>query len=109
MCQGWSRDARGTGTQQLPPASPLSSHVDLAVPELVQEALEQQSPLDGKGHHQDADGHSARSIRAEEGHQEAKAKKSLEVDIPEPWRRRGSRMGLKAAGAGSRPPARWSP
>lgn len=57
--------------------------------------MQQYGPLDGEGHDEDADCHAARSVAAEEGHQQPKAKESLEVDIPETWRRRCRRMRLE--------------
>lgn len=97
-----------SGQQQLPPALPLSSHVNFAIEEEVKKALDQNSPLDGKGYDEDADGRTAWPIAAEECHQEPEAEQHLDVDIPETWWKRGRKMGLEVLKAGSHPPACWS-
>lgn len=94
------------GRQQLPPALPLRSHVNFAIQEEVQKPLDQDGPLDGEGHDEDADGHTAWPVAAEESHQEPEAEEILEVDMPETWQGRGRRMGLEASGAGSHPACR---
>ena len=86
------------GQWQPPSALPLSSHINFAVQEEEEKPLDQYSPLDGEGHDEDADGHAAWAVAAEERHEEPEAQESLEVDIPETWRRRGRRTGLLPAG-----------
>lgn len=97
-----------SGQQQLRPALPLSSHVNFAIEEEVKKALDQNSPLGGKGYDEDADGRTAWPIAAKECHQEPEAEQHLDVDIPETWWKRGRKMGLEVLRAGSHPPACWS-
>lgn len=112
-----ARDGAGIGVGTVPvvapvPALPLCAHVNLALWGEVEKPLGQESPLHGESHHQEAGGHAARPVAAEEGQQEPETEESLEVGIAETWRGEarggiwgtGGRRGvLSVGGSGARP------